>query len=210
MSDLPKAVRLYDFQDAPNPRRTRGFLVEKGISLPLVSIDLMAGEHRTKPFLAMNPLGQVPVLELEDGSHIAESIAICRYLEHIYPTPSLFGADARIRARVEMWNRRIEFELLRTIGDVADHTDPLFADRIEQNAAYAAIQRRAAASKWLWLDSMLSDRRQYIAGDIFSIADLTAMAASWLSEQLEIPLPAGAKHLRGWDERMRARASWSA
>lgn len=206
----PKPLKLYDFEDAPNPRRTRGFMVEKGVNVPRERVDLARGEHRSEAFLRINPLGQVPVLELDDGTIIAESIAICRYLEELHPEPTLFGDDAPARARIEMWNRRVEFQLLRTIGDVAAHTDPLFADRVEQNAAYAAVQRRAAADKWGWLDRELANGRSFVAGTAFSVADLTGMAASWLGEQLGIEIPSHLKHVRRWDERMRNRRSWRA
>lgn len=148
------------------------------------------------------------MLLLDDGTALSESVAICRYLEALHPQPVLFGADANERAQIEMWNRRIELEILNTIGNVASHTDPLFKDRVVQIPAFAEPQRKAVPEKWAWLDSELADGRAFVAGARFSVADLTGMATSWLGELLEIGIPASLAHVRRWDERMRERPSW--
>src|SRR4051794_10644735 len=112
----PDAMKLYEEGRAPNPRRLRIFLAEKGLSVPRVQIDLNKGEHKTPAFTALNPLQRTPALELDDGTVIAESIAICRYFEELHPDPPLFGVGALERARVEMWQRRLEFGLLGTVA----------------------------------------------------------------------------------------------
>ena len=109
-------MKLYNHSQAPNPRRVRIFMAEKGISLPMEEIDLMAGKNRTPEFLAKIPSGGLPVLELDDGGCIAESVAICRYLEGQHPEPNLMGRNPREQAEIEMWNRRMELELFGSIG----------------------------------------------------------------------------------------------
>lgn len=143
-----KPVTLFHFKDAPNPRRVRGFIAGKGINLALSAIDIEKGEHRTPEFKKMNSLEQVPVLALEDGTFITESIAICRYLEEWCPQTPLFGDTAVERAEVKMWNRRVEIEIFETIGNVASHTNPLFRERVVQIPEFAQTQREAVPKKW--------------------------------------------------------------
>jgi glutathione S-transferase len=195
---------------APNPRRVRIFLAEKCIDIPRVEVDLLGGENRTAAFCALNSLGQVPVLELDDGGVITESLAICRYLEELHPDPSLFGDNPRDRARIDMWERRISNEIYVRIGNVAQHSLPFFATRRVQVAAFAEAERQVVPQKWAWLDAELADGRRFIAGDGFSMADITGMAASLLGELLKIEIPPALNNVHGWDERVRARASWSA
>src|SRR5262245_33772483 len=113
---MGNAMKLYNHALAPNPRRVRIFAAEKGIELTLQDVDILAGQSRTPEFLAKNPSGGVPVLEFDDGSCVAESVAICRYLEGLHPEPNLFGRDLREQAQIEMWNRRMELELFAAIG----------------------------------------------------------------------------------------------
>ncbi len=202
-------MKLYN-GPAPNPRRVRIFLAEKGIEMPRVDVDLLAGENRTPEFRKLNSVGQVPVLELDDGSVITESMAICRYLEELHPHPSLFGATPRDRARVEMWERRVSNEIYVRIGNVAQHTLPFFATRRVQVAAFAEAERQVVPEKWAWLDAELADGRRFIAGDSFSVADITGMAASLLGEMLKIEIPGALTNVRRWDDRVRTRPSWSA
>lgn len=169
-------MRIHDFERAPNARRVRAFVAEKGVHIEFVAVDLLAGEQHTAAFLARNPRAEVPVLELDDGTCIAESVAICRYLERMYPEPRLLGVDARDEARVEMWNRRVELGLFRHVADYFQHTLPFFAGRVRQVPAYAETSR-AAAREWLaWLDPQLEDWR-YLAGERYSIADITLHVA---------------------------------
>lgn len=190
-------MKLYDFALAPNPRRVRIFLAEKGISVTTEQIDLMKGENRLPRFLACNPLGAVPVLELDDGTHIAESVAICRYFEETHPEPSLMGVDAADRARVEMWNRRMELELMRNIGGYFQHTHELFKSRIRQLPEFAEQARTQAFSRMKLFDEMIGDRR-FIAGDRYTIADITAQCALGIAEWVGLGLDPTLANLTRW------------
>lgn len=194
----------------PNSYRVRVFLSEKGIEVPKADVDIMAGDQRQPAFLKLNSLGQIPVLELDDGTIITESIAICRYFEATQPKPALFGADPVGQASVEMWNRRAEIELFGTVGNIALHTAPMFANRLTQFPAFAETQRQAASGKWAWLDRELSDGRPFLAGDGFSVADITAAVAAWLGEFFEAERPASLVHVNRWLERVQGRPSWNA
>ena len=134
-------MKLYNHSQAPNPRRVRIFMAEKGISLPMEEIDLMAGKNRAPEFLAKNPSGGLPVLELDDGGCIAESVAICRYLEGQHPEPNLMGRNPREQAEIEMWNRRMELELFGSIGQTVRNTHPMFKERLRQFPEYGEAQR---------------------------------------------------------------------
>jgi glutathione S-transferase len=114
-------MKIYDFTLAPNPRRLRMFVAEKGLKIPYEQVDLMAGKNRTPQFLAKNPAGGLPVLELDDGAYLAESVAICRYLEALHPEPNLMGKNAREHAEIEMWSRRMELNLFGPVGRAFQH-----------------------------------------------------------------------------------------
>ena len=215
MSALPArggagALRLFQGM-GPNSYRVRIFMAERGIAdVELVEVRLDRGEHRTDAFLALNSLGRIPVLVLPDGTALSESVAICRYLDETRPGAPLLGADPLERATIEMWCRRLEQEIFATIGNVALHSDPLFAERLVQFPAFAEAERAAVSRRWAWLDAEMSDGRSFVAGEAFSAADVTGMVASWLGEILGIGIPETARHVRRWDERMRARPSWNA
>ncbi len=209
MPALNENMRLYQ-GDGPNSYRVRIFLAEKGIEVPLVRVDFAKGEHRSPEFLKLNSLGQIPVLVLDDGTVITESVAICRYFEELHPTPALFGGDAVERAKVEMWNRRAEIEVFGTIGSVALHSDPFFKDRLVQFPAFAETQRQAVPKKWAWVDREMDDGRPFIAGDGFSIADISAAVAGWVGEFFGMPIPEGLRNVNRWNERVRGRPSWNA
>lgn len=194
----------------PNSYRVRIFMAEKGIDVPRVEVDIFKGEHKAPDFLKLNSLGHIPVLALDDGTVITESVAICRYFEELHPDPALFGTGAPGRARVEMWNRRAEMEVLGTVGDVAFHSLEFFKDRVPQFPAFAEAQKLNVPKKWGWLDRELADGRPFLAGDEFSIADITAGVAAWLMEMFELQIPADALNVRRWLERVRARPSWNA
>ncbi len=202
-------MKFYDGA-APNPRRVRIFLAEKGVEVPTERLDIPKNEARSPAFLKKNSLGAVPVLELDDGTIITESVAICRYFEELYPDPPLFGADAVERAKVEMWNRRIEIEIMTNIGAVALHTFDFFKDRVMQVPAYAEAQRETSMKKLAWLDGELADGRPYLTGDRFSVADITGMTASMIAGFVGIEIPEELSNLRRWDDRLRSRPSWDA
>jgi glutathione S-transferase len=199
-------MKLYDSQMAPNPRRVRIFLAEKGVTVPTVQVDLGKAENRQPPFLAKNPLAGVPVLELDDGTFLAESVAICRYFEELQPEPPLLGVDAKDRAIVEMWQRRMEQEVLRNVAGCFQNTHEFFKGRIEQVPEYGAVCKRTALKRLEWLDGELA-ARPFVAGDRYTIADVTALCAIDFGRVTGIrPLPEQ-KHLVRWHEAVSARPS---
>ena len=144
-------MKLYDAM-TPNSLRVKVFLAEKGVDVPRQKIDVMGGGTRTPEFLALNSLGELPVLELDDGRILTESVAICRYFEELHPDPSLMGKSAYAQAHIEMWNRRAEQQLFGPVGAMARHTFAFFADKLEQIPEYAATQDRLFDKNWAWFD----------------------------------------------------------
>ena len=167
-------MKLYDYARSPNARRVRIFLAEKGLKVPLEPVDITRGESRAPGYLARNPMGQVPLLELDDGTHLAESVAICRYFEEAQPERPLFGTTARGKAEVEMWSRRIELALFQPILAVWKHSSPAWAGRGLQVPEVAAAERLRAAHCFAVLDDALADR-EFLAGDRFSVADILGL-----------------------------------
>ncbi len=199
-------MKIYNSPVAPNPRRVRVFLAEKGISVPYEDVDIGNAVNRQPEFRKKNPLAGVPVLELDDGTCIAESVAICRYFEGIQPEPPLMGVDAKDRAVVEMWNRRMELALLMPIADSFRQRHEFFKGRIRQLPEYAELQKLNAQDSLQWLDSELANRR-YIAGDRFTIADITAMIAIDFGRVSKIGLQPEQKNLARWHGEVSARPS---
>ena len=199
-------MKLYDSKPAPNPRRVRIFLAEKGLEVPTVQLDIGKRENRTAPFLAMNPLGGLPFLELDDGTVIAESVAICRYFEEIHPNPPLFGSGAIERAQVEMWQRRMELELFRYVTGCFQNTHEFFRGRIEQVPAYGELCKRSALARLEWLDQELSGH-PFVAGPCYSIADITALVSIDFGRVVGIRIAPEQKHLARWHEAVSARPS---
>lgn len=200
-------MRLYTAQ-APNPFRVNAFLAEKNLDIPTTQINLMEGETRSPDFQSKNTLCEVPVLELDDGTFLTESIAICRYLEHVFPNNPLMGATPLEQAQIEMWNRRMEQQIFKPVGEFTLHTIPFFADKIEQIPEYAASMEKVLAKKWQWLDQELADGRTYICNNSFSIADITAMAALFVCDFAEIPIPQNLANLNRWITAVRAHDVW--
>ena len=199
-------MKIYNSPTAPNPRRVRVFLAEKGIQVPYEDVDIVTSVNRGPEFRAKNPRGLLPVLELDDGSYIAESVAICRYFEEIQPDPPLFGVGAKDRALVEMWNRRMEFDLFLPIADSFRQRHDFFKGRIRQAPEYAEVQRLNATDNLAWLDRELADRR-YIAGDRFTIADITAMIAIDFARVSKITITPEQPNLARWHAEVAARPS---
>ncbi len=190
---------------APNPKRVRMFVEEKNLEIPFETVDLAAGDASER-FGNRSPLGRLPVLELDDGTLISESVAICRFLELEYPNPPLMGVGALEQAEVEMWNRRIELGLFRYIADYFQHTVPFFKDSVHQVPEYAEAAKASAREQLAWLDGALADRR-FIAGDSYSIADITAQVAIDLGTPSVITIGTGLKDLSRWHTEVSARAS---
>ena len=157
-------MKLYQSTGAPNPRRVTMFLAEKGVEVESVEVSIAKGEHKLPEYLDKNPLGSVPLLELDDGSYLAETVAICRYIEETTPEPPLFGIDAEDRARVEMWNRRMEFEIFGLFAGWFRNTHDFFKGRIPQVPEYGEVCRNALNSRIDWLDRELRGS-EFIAGD---------------------------------------------
>lgn len=200
-------MRLFDGGRVPNARRVRIFLAEKGITVPLEPVDLGKLEHRSAAYLARNPLGRVPMLELDDGTIITESVAICRYFEEIQPEPALFGHGALGRAEVEMWNRRAELELYLAVQYAFRHTHPGMASyEVPQIPAWGEANRPRAVAAMELFDSQLS-RHRFMAGEAFSIADITAFVAIEFLKPAKIALPETLGHLRRWHADCAARPS---
>jgi glutathione S-transferase len=203
-------MKLYnEHNPAPNPRRVRIFLAEKGISMPFVHVPMRQGAHKSAEFMEKNSLGQVPVLELDDGSTLSESIAICRYLEELHPAPALFGNDAWQRARVEMWMRRIEFALLSRIGAVWINTHKYTAHLGTQYKDFGEASRLRSLKAMHWLNDELSGR-EFLATDCFSMADIVALTTLDFATFIGIETPAELTHLHAWHVRVSARPSAAA
>jgi glutathione S-transferase len=190
-------VKLYNLKAGMNTRRVRIFLAEKGISIPVVEIDLAKGESRSTEFLKKNSMGKLPVLECDDGTIVSESIAICRYFEELQPEPNLFGATQGERAAIEMWNRRMEFELVMPMAHQFGHLSPFFAGRAKQFSDYGEAARAHALRTLSWLDSELATRK-YIAGDRYTVADISAQCAIVLGKNTGAPMPEGLPNLARW------------
>lgn len=195
---------------APNPFRVEIFLAEKGLEVEREQINIMAGETRVSEFHAINSLEEVPVLALDDGTLITESVAICRYLDGVYPERPLCGSDPQSGAVIEMWNRRIEQQILDPAAQVGRHTISLFADKFEQVPAYAETQRRLLLQRLGWLDEELADGRAFVAGSAFSIADITGMAAFKVCDFTQQSVPAELANVKRWETALRNRPSWAA
>jgi glutathione S-transferase len=199
-------VKLYDSAMAPNPRRVRIFLAEKGIEVPVEQVDIAKAENRQPAFLAKNPMGTLPVLELDDGSHLAESIAICRYFEALQPDPPLFGVGVEDSAVVEMWNRRMELEVFNAITGCFRNTHDFFKGRIPQVPEWGEVCRGAAEKRLAWLDEVLAER-EFIAGERLTVADITALCGIDFGRVTGIVIQPEQKNLTRWHGAVSSRPS---
>ena len=207
---MSSSMKLYNHSLAPNPRRVRIFAAEKGVNLTLEEVDILAGQSRTPEFLAKNSSGGVPVLELDDGSHLSESVAICRYLEGLHPEPNLLGRDLREQADIERWNRRMELELFAAIGRTVQNTSPIFQGRFKQFPEYGEAQRAVVYQRLERMDRELNGH-QFVAGDRFTIADITALVAIDIGGRLaDIKVAPDLAHLTRWHNAVSKRPSANA
>jgi glutathione S-transferase len=198
---------LYHDLRAPNPRRVRVFLAEKGVAYDTIEVSIAAAAHRTPEFRKKNPISLLPVLELEDGRILRESMAICRYVEEQHPEPNLFGADAWERAQIEQWNRHAELELLYPISQIFRNTHAFWQGRIKQAPEFAEIMREVVAERFDWFDRELGTR-QYIGADRFSVADITALCAIDFGKVSSIRIDAATHpNLAAWHKRVSERPS---
>ena len=200
-------MKLYDLPASPNARRVRIFIAEKDLQIPMVPIDMTSGENRKSEYLAKNSLGRMPLLELDDGTCVAESIAICRYLESEFPSPPLFGSSGLEQAIIEMWQRRMEFLLLNPMINMFRHTHEMWKDRMTQIPQIAEIESEDVKEKMIWLDAELRGK-QYIAGGDYSVADITAQCAFVMGKAaVGIRIPQELSNLDAWWSRVTTRKS---
>ena len=206
--DLPRPVRLLDCKPAPNPRRVRIFLAEKGVELPSEQVDIMSGAQfgAHKERVGWH---HVPALELEDGRFLTESVAICRYLEALWPEPNLLGADPLEAAEIEMWSRRAEFDLLAPAAAVLRHGNPKMAVMEDQCPEWAEANRSRVLAGLGWLDRRLGESA-CLAGPRFTMADITALVAVDFLRPSRIAVPDACERVIAWRRQLDARPSVTA
>ncbi len=201
------AMKLYDGGRAPNPRRVSVFLKEKGVEIERIPVKMDELGHRAPEITALNPLQRLPILVLDDGTVLTESIAICRYIEELYPEPPLFGVGAKDKALVEMWNRRMELNFLAAVAATFRHTHPAMAGwEVPQIAEWGEANRPKALAFLELLDRELAGR-EFIAGDRFSVADITGLIGIGFMKPARIALPDNLSHVKRWYEAVSARPS---
>lgn len=194
---------------APNPRRVRIFAAEKGIDLPSQEVSIPKREQKASDFVAKNPRGQTPILELDDGTIIAESVAIMRYLEALHPNPPMFGTTALEVAEIEMWNRRVEMILMLPVGAVWVHTHRFTAALPGRNTEWGEANRPRVEEAMRFFDTSL-DGRDFLAGSGFSAADILLLTTLDFAQFVGLEMPEECANLRAWHARISARPSASA
>jgi glutathione S-transferase len=200
-------MKLYDSKTAPNPRRARIFLAEKGIALRTEQVDIMTFQHKTPEYTAINPFQRLPALVLDDGTVITESMAICRYFETLQPDPPLFGKGAKEIALVEMWNRRAEINFFANVAAVFRHLHPAMKElEVPQIPAFAEANKPRVAWFLELLDGELG-KREFIAGDRYSVADITTLVAVDFMKPARLAIPEGMANLKRWHAAVSARPS---
>lgn len=202
-------MKLYDDQYAPNPRRVRIFLAEKGITVPTEQRNIIKGEHKTDEFKKISPMALLPALELDDGRCLTETVAICRYFEGLHPNPPLMGVDAVDAAFVEMWQRRMEIELFFPIAFCFRHTSPMMAKLEEQIPQFGETSRARAMKRLKMLDRDLASS-EFIAGPRYTIADITALCALDFGKFAGIEVPDDHANVKRWHQAVSSRPSATA
>ncbi|MFZ3358753.1 MAG: glutathione S-transferase [Xanthobacteraceae bacterium] len=203
-------MKLYDGGRAPNPRRVRIFLAEKGVTVPTEQVDLGALAQRSAAYTAINPMQRVPALLLDDGTVIAESIAICRYFEALNPEPPLFGRGALESALVEMWNRRAELHLLFPAASVFQHLHPAMKAMVQpQVPDWGEANKPRVIAFLRFLDGELQGR-DYVAGPHYSVADITAMVAVDFMRVSKLAVPDDLANVKRWHKAVSSRPSAAA
>jgi glutathione S-transferase len=201
-------MKLYNApMPAPNPRRVRMFLAEKGITLPLVEVSIMTGDIKKPDHLARDPLGQLPTLELDDGTYLSETVAICRYLESLYPTPPMFGTTPLETARIDMLTRRVEFQIGTPAGMFWRHAHPFTARVVVPQYKEFGESNRAHYERGLaWIDRELAGRN-FVAGADYTIADICLLSMVDFADWIGLKVPEGLANLRTWHARASERPS---
>ncbi|MFM8692542.1 MAG: glutathione S-transferase family protein [Limnohabitans sp.] len=195
---------LHDLSAGMHPRRVRIFMAEKGLSFERREVDAAGGANALADFLRLNPLGKLPVLELDDGSAIAESLAICRYLESIHPQPALLGRNPKASAHIEMWTLRMDHELSQPMALTFVHNSEFYRGRVEQVPEVASWARGRALQTMHWLDGELAGR-SHIAGDDYTLADIVAQCACVLGKAVGLRIPPELSNLSRWFAQVSAR-----
>ena len=192
---------------APNPRRVRIFLSEKGLTLPTREVSIVKGEHKSADFLTKYSPGQLPVLELDDGRMLGESVAICRYLEALHPDPPLFGTDPLSVGEVDMWIRRVEMTLMMSVGNVWVHTHPLTARIVKpQYTEFGESNRPRAILAMERFDRVLADT-PFVAGNTYSMADIILLTTIDFANFIGVKMPDDLPDLADWHARVSTRPS---
>jgi len=199
-------MKIYDTKTAPTPRRVRVFLAEKNIPMEYVQVDLQKGENLSKEMRAKNPIGKIPILELDDGTCISESDAICQYFEALQPEPYLFGETPLQKAQIAMWSRQVEFYLFMQIGMCFQHTTGYFKDRMIPIKEYG-VEAGINASKFLNVLNRRLEKSQFVAGDEFSIADITTMCSIDFGRVVDVRMKDEHDALQEWYKRVSGRPS---
>jgi len=210
-------MKLYDFRMAPNPQRVNMFLAEKGIEVPTVEINTRERAQFANSYVAINAVSQVPTLELDDGTCISESMAICRYFEEVQPDPPLFGRDTKEKVLVEMWSRRAEFMGYLSVADILRNSSPVFKDRglpgvpggVPQIASLVERGRKAMERFFAHFDDRLSEA-EFVAGNHFSVADITTFVTIRFASRVEVDPPVSCANIARWLGEIESRPSASA
>jgi glutathione S-transferase len=195
---------LHDLSAGMHPRRVRIFMAEKGLAIDRREVDAAGGANARPDFLRLNPLGKLPVLELDDDSAIAESLAICRYLEAMQPLPSLMGRSSQASAHIEMWTLRMDHELSQPIALAFVHSSDFYRGRVEQVPEVASWARGRALQTMTWLDGELAGRN-HIAGEDYTLADIVAQCACVLGKAVGLRIAPEMTHLSRWFAQVSAR-----
>ncbi|MDQ2893963.1 MAG: glutathione S-transferase family protein [Pseudomonadota bacterium] len=192
---------------APNPRRVRIFLAEKGVRVPMAHVSIPKGEHKGDAFLEVNPLGQTPALALDDQSVLTESVAICRYFEALHPEPPMFGVGAQNSATIDMWTRRIELRLMTPLSMVWVHTHPYTARVVpHQYKEFGESQRPRVVAAMREFDAAL-DHRDWLDGERYTIADIVLLTTIDFADFVGVAMPDDVPYLKAWHDRATARPS---
>ena len=200
-------MKLYSSM-GPNPAVVTMFLAEKGAQIPAEPVDLMKGENRQAPYMAKNPAGQLPCLELDDGSYLSEIVAICEYLDEKFPNPPLIGSTPEERAQTRMWVRRVDLNICEPLTNGFRFAEglPLFQSRIRTIPQAAADLKTLAQEKLTWLDGLMSGKT-WLAGDRFTLADIMLFCFLQFGAQVGQPLNPENKNIAAWFERVKARTA---
>lgn len=199
-------MKIYETKTAPSPRRVRIFLAEKNIAMEYVQLDIEKGENLSPEIRAKNPLAKVPILQLDDGSCISEAASICRYFEEIQPEPALMGSTALEKVQIDMWQRQVELYLFMQVGMCFQHTTGYFKDRMTPIKEYGEVAGQNALDFLAVLDKRLAES-QFIAGDMYSIADITALCAIDFARVVKIRISEQQHNLQRWYQVVSSRAS---